>query len=222
MSLINDALRRANPKPQESRPASGLGVSLQPVEYKSERKTWLRLLAGPVAVGLFGLSAWLLWTAGKPTPRINSAMDVTGHQMLPGVVAAAHDELGRAAKLAPLTQEGKAEAGHQLNTNLAASTDFAVQLPPATTAPATTQLTREVKPVEVRPIFTALADGTKTEVAVPKLKLQGIYFRRTNPSVLINGRTLFSGDRVEGARVVTIDRQTVTVEFGGQITLLTL
>jgi hypothetical protein len=75
---------------------------------------------------------------------------------------------------------------------------------------------------EVKPILPALADGTKTEVAIPKLKLQGIYFRRTNPSVLINGRTLFIGDRVEGARVVTIDRQTVTVEFGGQVSLLTL
>ena len=62
----------------------------------------------------------------------------------------------------------------------------------------------------------------ETNVAFPILKLQGIYYRLNNPSVLINGRTLFIGDRIEGARVVNIERQNVTVEFGGQRKVLEL
>jgi hypothetical protein len=143
-------------------------------------------------------------------------MDVTGNQAQPSGAISAPGKPAAAAKLAPLIPQGRPEVGHQVNTNLAARTNFVVQPPPASTAPVAKLLQ------EVKPILPALADGTKTEVAIPKLKLQGIYFRRTNPSVLINGRTLFIGDRVEGARVVTIDRQIVTVEFGGQVSLLTL
>lgn len=70
----------------------------------------------------------------------------------------------------------------------------------------------------------ASADPVAATVKVefPNLKLQGIYYRLNNPSVLINGRTLFVGDRIEGARVVKIERQSVTLEVNGQQKVLEL
>ncbi|MDB6068742.1 MAG: hypothetical protein JWR26_4950 [Pedosphaera sp.] len=42
-------------------------------------------------------------------------------------------------------------------------------------------------------------------------KLQSIFYRRRDPSVVINGKTLFVGDRVAHARVVAIDQDTATI-----------
>ncbi len=49
----------------------------------------------------------------------------------------------------------------------------------------------------------------------PPLNLQGIFFRLKNPSVLINSRALYVGDQIGGARVVEIQRRTVTLEMNG-------
>jgi len=144
----------------------------------------------------------------------------------------------------PATQRGErltanapaktSQVAIQVNTNLVIRTNVIVQAPsPALVAPPPILTVGPVPSVPARTV-TELVTTEKTKPApvgtqspasfapFPKLKLQGIYFRRTNPSVLINGRTLFVGDRIEGARVVTVDRQTVTLEFSGQTNLLTL
>lgn len=59
-------------------------------------------------------------------------------------------------------------------------------------------------------------------VVFPPLKLQGIYFRINKPSVMINNRTLYLGDQVDGARVVAIQRYSVKLELGGQTNELSI
>lgn len=59
------------------------------------------------------------------------------------------------------------------------------------------------------------AQPISRNVTFPPLKLGGIYFRMSKPSVLINNRTLFLGDTVDGARVVAIERHSVKLEFKG-------
>ena len=59
-------------------------------------------------------------------------------------------------------------------------------------------------------------------VTFPKLKLQGIVFREPRPSALINGRTYFIGDEVEGARVFSVGPTNAVVEFQGQYKTLVL
>lgn len=61
----------------------------------------------------------------------------------------------------------------------------------------------------------AAAQLGSRNVAFPPLKLGGIYFRMTKPSALLNNRTLFVGDEVEGVRVVGIERHSVKVEWKG-------
>jgi hypothetical protein len=45
----------------------------------------------------------------------------------------------------------------------------------------------------------------------PELKLQAILFNPRNPSALVNGRTVYVGDRVSGARVTAITPKAVTL-----------
>jgi hypothetical protein len=54
------------------------------------------------------------------------------------------------------------------------------------------------------------------------LRIQGIFYRENSPSAIINGQTVVVGDRVGPARVVAIERQSVTVEIAEQRKVLTL
>lgn len=78
---------------------------------------------------------------------------------------------------------------------------------------------------------TALAsNGTNTPAmatepappAPPPLKLQGIVFNPKRPSAVINGRTVFIGDRVREMRVVAIGRDTATLAGAERKVVLTM
>ena len=56
----------------------------------------------------------------------------------------------------------------------------------------------------------------------PSLMLQGITYQGRNSSVLINGKTFFTGDHVHGARIVNITRTTASLEMEGEINVLEL
>lgn len=60
------------------------------------------------------------------------------------------------------------------------------------------------------------ANTAEVETKFPNLELQGIFFRLKNPSVMINRRALFVGDKISGVRIVDIQRRTVTIEKDGQ------
>jgi len=45
----------------------------------------------------------------------------------------------------------------------------------------------------------------------PELKLQGIFFNPRRPSAVVNGRTVYVGDKVSGFRILAITSQTVTM-----------
>ena len=224
MSLINDALRRASQQKPASAPPSHDGIPLQPVDYRGSPSPWRPFVFLPVLIILCGLSGWFFWSASRTTPKGAAPKDAVAIQA--------------PAELPPATQRGErlmasapaknTQVAIQVNTNLVVRTNVIVQAPspalvavpsapPVPTGTVTEIVTTEkIKPVPVD------TQPPGSFASFPKLKLQGIYFRRTNPSVLINGRTLFVGDRVDGARVVTVDRQTVMMEFSGQTNLLTL
>jgi hypothetical protein len=61
-----------------------------------------------------------------------------------------------------------------------------------------------------------------TPVKFPPLRLQSIFYRRSNPSVMINGKTLFIGDEINGVRVADIQAANVTLVLSGQTNVLTL
>jgi len=63
------------------------------------------------------------------------------------------------------------------------------------------------------PSASTAAGGAKP---FPPIKVQGIFFRIKDPSVLINGKTLLVGDDLDGVVVKKIERSSVTLEFSGQ------
>jgi len=54
------------------------------------------------------------------------------------------------------------------------------------------------------------------------LKLQGIFWRPSKPSAVINAKTVYIGDRIETARVTAIDQESVTLQCESETKVLTL
>ena len=55
-----------------------------------------------------------------------------------------------------------------------------------------------------------------------KLNLQGIVFRETNPSVIIDQKTYYVGGLVRGAEIVQITRSHVAMKLDGVTTIFKL
>jgi hypothetical protein len=93
-------------------------------------------------------------------------------------------------------------------------------------APAQTIVAREPEPAP-KPVPAAAPANTVTVVPpapqappAPAYKLQGIYWRPTRPSAVVNGKTVYVGDRVEQARVTAIEQDTVTLSVNGRSKVL--
>lgn len=74
---------------------------------------------------------------------------------------------------------------------------------------------RAAEPPRVARTNPPVAPTNPPPAQFPPLRLQGIYYRPDRPSALINRRTLFVGDIIEGATVVAITPNSVTVEISG-------
>ena len=61
-----------------------------------------------------------------------------------------------------------------------------------------------------------------TEPTFPDLRLQGVFYRPSNPSAMINAKTVYRGDRIDTARVIAIGKNSVTVEWNGERRVLTM
>jgi hypothetical protein len=55
-----------------------------------------------------------------------------------------------------------------------------------------------------------------TPKVFPKIKIQGIYFRTNNPSIIINGETLFEGSWQGKIHVITITKTNVVLDLEGE------
>ncbi len=94
----------------------------------------------------------------------------------------------------------------------------------ATQAVAATQAVVATQRVVAVPNVATQAVATQTVAkplpSRPSFKLQGLSYRQTNPSVLINGRTYFVGDYVGEAKLTAIQEHSATLEWNGQTILL--
>jgi hypothetical protein len=62
----------------------------------------------------------------------------------------------------------------------------------------------------------------RAAVPFPPLRLQSIFYRTTNACVMINGKTLFVDDQINGVTVADIQPASVTMVLSGQTNILTL
>lgn len=203
MSLINDAIKQANKANKDrtaSAPASGTPptagmqtVETRPAAAPSGSMTGMFLIAGIVVFVLLGGA--LLFLALR-----NSSPDSATASAPAEIIATPTPEstIPTQAVQAPQGQAATATPG----TTTTAVTPTTPVTPPAVIAEV------PAKPAGPR--------------AFPELKLQGIYYRIKDPSVMINGKTLMIGDLVNDVTVMKIERKDVTVELDGQQKVLRL
>jgi hypothetical protein len=76
------------------------------------------------------------------------------------------------------------------------------------------------------PVVTNVASVSNAAPVVPppppEPKLQGILFDPTRPCAIVDGKTIFVGDRVSGFRVTAISRNDVTLKNGTETKVLRL
>lgn len=103
--------------------------------------------------------------------------------------------------------------------------------PPAVvTAPTNAMTTPTPEPdVEVlRPLDEQNTNGVPVVAAIveavkpPALKLQGIFFSPSNPSAVVNGKTVYLGDRVNGFRLLAVSPVAATFASATETNVLSL
>jgi hypothetical protein len=88
----------------------------------------------------------------------------------------------------------------------------------------TAAVSNDIPQQPLSPPATALSSTNSPEPdkpSFPTLRLQGIFYRARNPSVMLNSKTVSVGDKVAGAKVVAITRDSVTLQWNGETKVLT-
>ena len=211
MSLINDALKRAK-QGQQQNPFGGQPIRpLQPADYAARTNYPLRFALAVLLVVALALSGWFFWKWWRSSGE--------SHQTAGGESTAASAEKSKtSAKPVPRKQLIKVSTNIVVRTNLVGS--------PQSEAPAQAASSNSLISA---PQTNAAALAPPTNVAAPAppspfadLKLQSIIFSEDKRAAGINGELLYVGDDIRGARVMRIDRQSVTVERNGETNVLRL
>ena len=219
MSLINDAIKKAN-KANKDRtaadapPAADSTSGMHAADGRAAHPaggsmTSMLLIAGIVVFVLLGGAFLFLSMRGGTS--LNEPAPTTA---APKVIAPAEENASAAAGPARPVETGATAnpVADALNNPLPPT----FQPRPGPTQPTDTETTTPA----TAPTTVAGTGAPATQPAgprpFPELKLQGIYYRLNNPSVMINGHTLEIGDLVEGVRVIQIERKEVTLELDGQ------
>jgi hypothetical protein len=216
MSLINDALKRAQSKPP---PPPGSDAAMRPADVRTPA-LW-PVIVLPIALFLiFGVGGWFLWRGLEASRRQRASNETSASEpakALATVIAARENKAARP----PDAQTTKpADAAAAVAEPAPPPKPVDPPKPVTLVAPPPAVAATNPPPPAVPGSVTSLAVPAK--VLQPTLKLQGIFYRPSNPSVVINSKTLFLGEVIENTRVVAIDRSSVTLESGGQTYVLTL
>jgi hypothetical protein len=186
MSLINDALKRAkNTQPNASAPADGPVLRPAFSQRRSPPGSDFLLPAIIVVILLLAVLLLLEWFRGGSEVKVRA-------RTIESVQPASSSEAATAAT-------------PQTSVAVVPEKTSAASLPIASNTPASVSVTSSnVSVVVVTPAVPA--------APLPlTYKLQSLFYRAKNPSAVINGKTLFIGDRVAEAHVVAIDKDSATI-----------
>ena len=211
MSLINDALKRAKQAQQQNPFGGQPTVPLQPVDYERRPNYFRRSVVALLAVVTLACSGWFFWKWWSSRGERRSV-----------VVPVNDSKAESAAQSNARPQSSPRKSVIQVSTNIVLRTNVAVT--PKLEADARSAPTNTPIPTAQT---TAAAPAPATEpAAAPSpfadLKLRSIIYREDKPAALINGDMLYVGDEIRGARVVRIERNSVTVERKGETNELRL
>jgi hypothetical protein len=205
MSLINDALRRAN-QAKKKPPADSDQHVLQPVESRRSKTNSAPLILFALAGIALIVGGWFFWRASQGTrsPKKAAAeVPATNFTSVPETISKPVVSETRKieqtsvapAMISPPITNASATNVAETGTN-AATTNAVAANPEATT--------NAVPPPPAQPVF----------------KLQGIFVHTASSVAMINGKTVQTGDRISGARVAKISKDSVTLDWNGKTILL--
>ncbi len=207
MSLINDALKRAN----AARPPQLTGEEhvppMRPVPGNSVAVIWPLILAPIVLLVVLMMAIWFLWRGWEASRQTHA-------QVAQPAVAAREPA-------APSTPSPVPSA---LPVPIVAAEENAAEssLPPAVPETPAQVPPAPRAPTPALPTTAAVAAAPAPPIKQTPLKLQGIFYRPRKPAVVINGKSLFIGESIENVTVIAIDRSSATVVQAGRTNVLTL
>jgi len=238
MSLINDALKRAQASQTRSPAAAVHEPPLRPaLELAGRRPPALsqRVAIISTVLVLMAVGIWRFRPAGQSfggtvRPALSSASISSEKPVLAAAII--QPEPLPAAPVHPVPSS-KPTARRAVLTAPQPMVSQAVILRPTAPQPALTRAAVR-EPAVAPPIATQLivteSPGKQAievrpvipESESPALTLQAIHYRLSKPSARINGRTVFRGDTLGAARVISIEREAVKLLVRGHTNLLTM
>ncbi len=220
MSLINEALKRAKQSHAHQAGSAAAGPPLQPVAEAGSVGRPIFAWMVPAAAGAsLVLGTWFLVLSWRPP-----AAATAPQSLLARVRTEAASQGNRAAVPRPSV---KATAPARvvpkaLHSPVASVKQTIANAPPPAPEPAAKTMCvppQVADPVLVKDVAPAAGEGV---TAAPDFKLQGIFYRFSKASALIDGQTLFVGDEIGGAKVVLIERHSVRLVRDGRPIVLKL
>jgi hypothetical protein len=205
MSLINDALKRAKEAQRPPQTGSDNPVNLQPVEYTRHANTGAVYVS--MALLIVAVGAWCLIKGWEATHGAGTAPASQPVQARESTAAQPAEDPSAPPQEPPLDPSPVQTAYAQPSAH---PRDFSVQDTPPSPSPA----------VQVAALSATAALQPPSPMS--DFRLQAIFYRATSPSAVINGRTLYIGDKIDEARVLSIARETVKLQAKGEIKVLTL
>jgi hypothetical protein len=193
MSLINQALKRAQEAQDQTPPEPLHDLHFRPVEPAHRTRHSLGLVV-PISLAVVALLLlFLVWQSVQ-----QNRVAARGVQPAPAETS--------------ITTPAPEPVG-PLGTVISQPSD------PAPVTEPSESITPEPPGPEPAPAVVATPQPPP-KPAPPRL--QGIIFSPVRPSAVINGKTLFLGDRFGDQRVLAIDKESATLVGGGQTNVLTL
>lgn len=224
MSLINDALKRAGQKSGQTAAPAPAPIAMRPAETIVSRGLPKFFL--PVALAIFCVAILILFkgvTAQKSLRALTQPAVVAARAPAvpppPQRPVAAPQAAVSARSVAPPVRNASSTPGNTARSQAAPSRVSTASPQPAA-IPLAPQRTVPSNTVPAAPASVAAAAPAPAAITY---RLGGIFYRVAKPSAVVNNRTVFIGDRVGNARVKSITRDAVTLEFpGGPMVELTL
>ncbi|MCE5327137.1 MAG: general secretion pathway protein GspB [Planctomycetaceae bacterium] len=222
MSLINDALKRAEYEKARGAAAAGTPLPRCPSPRPSPRHM---SLAAKIALVIFflGGAALLAPLAAFHRPVAEAPLVLATapqtHAAMPPAAPSKHPLSTQAQSAQQKTLAGLKTYLPSPATQPAAATQVS-PLPACPPAVSTASAADSVAAKRTAPVPAPPAPPTRPATA--SFKLSGVMCGPSGPAAIINGHALQAGDRIDGATVVRIDQQSVLLNIDGQTVLVRL
>lgn len=203
MSLINDALKRATQAQPSATPAREPEKEMEPAP--PHRAVGIPGYFTPVLLFVVCGACWFLAKGWDGSRQTDLARLIT-----PEPIVAQAREIQE-----DLPPSESAELP------IPANRQFALNDAPTPNEIAQQQPVRVAETARVKD-SSVLTVSARELPSATRFKLQGIFYRPSSPSAVINAKTVFVGDIVADAKVKAIDQSSVTLDLGSETKVLTL